>query len=115
MICKVNSLFYNQYEPSNPEQIFAPGSYVQINDPTRAQKLIERGIIVEAKAPEDTDVRVLNEPIDEQRKDGGPESPEGQGQTLEDMSIKQLTELATERGIEVPKKVKKGDLIDLLK
>ncbi len=111
MICKVKQLFYNKYEPRNPEQIFAPGAYVKVNDPSRAKGLIERGIIVEAEAPKDTEIKVLND----QRKDGDPKSPEEQGDALEEMTVKQLTEMARERGVEVPKRVKKGELIDLLR
>lgn len=110
MIGKVLQLFYNQYEPNNPEQVFAPGAYVKVNDPARAKSLIERGIIVEEKAPKNTDIKELNE-----RKDGDPISPKGQGQALVELTIKQLTEMAAERGIEVPKKIKKAELIDLLK
>jgi hypothetical protein len=111
MICKVNQLFYNKHEPSNPEQIFAPGTYVKVNDLSRAKKLIERGIVVEAEAPKDTEIKVLND----QRKDGDPKSPEEQGDALEEMTVKELTEMARERGVEVPKKARKDEIIDLLK
>ena len=73
-------------------EMFEVGSEVEVNE-REAKELISRGV-----ATDETNIAIEEDTL----------------KTLEEMTVKELIDYATELGIEVPKNPKKQELIDLI-
>ena len=73
-------------------EMFEVGSEVEVNE-REAKELISRGV-----ATDEADISIEEDTL----------------KTLEEMTVKELVDYAIELGIEVPKKITKQELIDLI-
>ena len=97
MILKV-TVHFKDMAHGNKERL--PGTYLDVSD-ERAKQLIK------AKVAEPISILALEDP------ELGEDTPKEM--KLEDHTVAELKAMAEEAGIELPKKYKKADLIDLLK
>lgn len=89
----ITELLYDRY---NPERVFKKNEILKVNDPERARNMLARGLVMEVADQKDY---IELDP----------------SKTLDDLTIKELKKLADEKNIEYDAKIKKDELIDLLK
>lgn len=89
----ITELLYDRY---NPERVFKKNEILKVNDPERARNMLARGLVMEVADQKDY---IELDP----------------SKTLDDLTIKELKKLADEKNIEYDSKIKKDELIDLLK
>lgn len=111
MILRVTANFRDhQYiDDANPKGTSRiPGTYIDVPK-ERAEELIK------ARVAEAINVIKLDQYKKGQAPEADEEPKEAKVIELEDMTVADLTKMLEESGIEIPKKAKKADLIDLLK